>query len=99
MKREITRLDVRSVAIMYGAILALIGLIFGVLFAVFSSLFASFMPLGTQENGLVFGTGIAAVIFIPVVYGIIGFIFGALFGVIYNFIAGKIGGIKVYFKE
>ena len=99
MKKEISRLDVGSVAIMYGAILALIGLFFGILFAIFGSLFASFTRTGDYENGLIFGSGIAVVLIAPILYGVIGLIFGALFGVVYNFIAGRIGGVKVYIKE
>jgi uncharacterized membrane protein len=41
--------------------------------------------------GLMFGMGI----FMPIIYGVMGFVFGALGAVVYNLIARWIGGIEV----
>ncbi len=93
MKKEISQIDVGSAALMYGAILASIGLIIGVLFLAFGSMFGSLM--GEEASGMMFGGGIAMAIFFPIMYGIIGLVFGALFALLYNFLAGRIGGVKV----
>jgi hypothetical protein len=41
--------------------------------------------------GIMFGFGI----FIPIIYGVMGFVFGIIMAAIYNLIAGWIGGIEV----
>ena len=41
--------------------------------------------------GIMFGFGI----FIPIIYGAMGFVFGIIMAAIYNLIAGWIGGIEV----
>jgi hypothetical protein len=97
MKKEISRVDVGSVALMYGAILASIGLIIGILVLLFGSLFGSFM--NNDQSTFFFGGGIAMAVAFPIMYGIIGLVFGAAFAVLYNFLAGRIGGVKVYVKE
>ena len=99
MKREITRLDVRSVALMVGAIMAVVGLLFAILFYSVLSLPFTNKPLGGYELGLMFGGGMFFVIFLPIMYGVMGLISGALSAVVYNFIAGRIGGIKFYVRE
>ena len=43
--------------------------------------------------GPLFGMG--AVIFMPILYGVLGAIFGALTAVIYNVIAGMVGGLRL----
>lgn len=98
MKKEITRVDVGSVALMYGGILASIGLFLGIIFALFGSMFSS-MSNSSSSSWMMMGGGIAVAIFLPIIYGIIGAIFGAVFGVVYNFIAGRIGGVKVYVRD
>ena len=95
MKKEITRIDVGSVAIMYGGILASIGLVIGILFALFGSMRMSL----NAKSSMPMGGGIALAILLPIIYGIIGAILGALFAVVYNFVAGRIGGVKVYVRD
>jgi hypothetical protein len=58
MKREITRLDVGSVALMVGAIMAVVSLSFCVFFFLFLSLPFSNVKLGGYERGLMFGGGV-----------------------------------------
>lgn len=57
------------------------------------------MPFGGYERGLMFGGGIFFVILVPVLYGVVGLISGAMSALVYNFIAGRIGGIKIYIRE
>lgn len=97
MKREIKKVDVGSVALVYGALLAAFGLLFALLFLAFGSMFAGMM--GRDAGGAMFGGGIAMLIILPIVYGILGIIVGALFAVIYNLIAPIVGGVKVYVSD
>ena len=99
MKREITRLDVRSVALMVGAVMAVVSLLFCLLFFSVLSLPFTNMRLGGYERGLMFGGGLFFIILLPIIYGAMGLISGALSAVVYNFIAGRIGGIKIYIRE
>ena len=95
MKKEITRVDVGSVALMYGGILASIGLVIGLLFAIFGSMLMSL----NAKSSMPMGGGIVLAVLLPIIYGAIGAILGALFAVAYNFIAGRIGGVKVYVRD
>lgn len=84
---------------MLGAIYAIIGFIFGLLFAAISLTFSSIAPRpasGQAMPGWITGMfGVGAVIFMPIVYGIMGFIGGLLTGALYNALAKRIGGIVI----
>ncbi len=97
MKQEITKLDVASVALVYGALLAVIGLFFALMFLGFGSMFGSMM--GRSGMGMMMGGGVAMIILLPIVYGIFGLVFGAIFGIAYNVIAPRVGGIKLYIRD
>ncbi|HEV7348465.1 hypothetical protein [Telluribacter sp.] len=101
MKKEITRLDPGSVALMYGALLAFLGFIFVLIILVFGYL-ASMIRGGSSGDVTsmwLYGGGIAMIIFMPLLYGIIGVVIGYLFAFVYNLLAPRIGGIKVYIKD
>lgn len=85
----VKRVDPTSAAKIYGVICAAIGLIAGVLFALISSATA-----GVVGN---FGSsfGIAAIIVLPILYGLGGFIAGFLGALIYNVAAGRVGGLQL----
>ncbi len=90
----IKRVGVLSVGKMYGAVCTAMGLVFGVLFAAIGSLGSTF----AQASGGMMpfaGMGIAAVIVIPIMYGIFGFIGGVIGAVFYNMFAGMVGGIEI----
>ncbi|MPR35013.1 hypothetical protein [Salmonirosea aquatica] len=99
MKKEITRFDVGSVALMAGTVMAVVSLLFCLLFFSVLSMPFTGKSLGGYERGLVFGGGIFFVILVPIIYGVVGMISGALSAVVYNFVAGRIGGIKIYIRE
>ncbi len=86
-----------SCAKVSGVLYALMGLILGAIFSLIS--------LGTaaagldSEGGLGFLFGAAAIIILPIFYGILGFIGGAIGAWLYNLIAGWIGGIEVEFEQ
>jgi hypothetical protein len=97
MKREIKKLDVGSVALVYGALLAAFGLLFALLFLGFGSAMMGIM--GRSEGNAMFGGGIIMLIILPIVYGVLGIVIGAIFAVVYNLIAPLVGGIKVYISD
>ncbi|MGZ4985098.1 MAG: DUF3566 domain-containing protein [Chthoniobacterales bacterium] len=86
---------------MLGILYACMGLIFLPFFALFGALgaFAQHAqqaqgvggPPAVLMAGLMFGFGI----FMPVMYGVMGFIFGILMAAVYNLVARWIGGIEV----
>ena len=88
-----------------GVITGVRGLIFTVIFALFYfPLLSSLIPppetvsvVNVSVLPSVFG--IIALVAIPVMAFVGGFIQGFLIAVIYNFIAPRIGGIRIVFKE
>ena len=102
-KKTIIRIPALPFALMYGAISAVIGLIIGIFSAIFwNSIFSfmSSMPTYTPPSwtgfGLLFGT--TAVVFFPIMMFAFGLLQGLIFAVLYNFLAPRIGGIKLYFE-
>jgi hypothetical protein len=81
---------------MYGALTAAAGLIGGLVIAAFSLVSAG--VAGRNEDapafmGALFGVG--AVIFLPVLYGVMGLVMGAVGGALYNLFAGLVGGVEI----
>lgn len=86
----IKRVDPASIAKVLGAIYAILGLIIGgVLFL--------FTAVGAGLNGAPGGVlgGLAAMLFLPLLYGAMGFIGGLLVAAIYNVVAGFVGGVRM----
>lgn len=84
-----------SVAKVSAALYAFFGLIFGVIMTVIA-----LSATGTSEVGAfgaVFGAG--AMIFLPIVYGIMGFIGGFIFALVFNLITPRAGGITIEVEE
>ncbi len=98
MKREIKKVDVGSVALVYGALLAAIGVFIALIFLVFGSAFMAMMGKGNESAGM-FGGGVVMIILFPIMYGIFGLIAGAIMGALYNLIAPMVGGIKFYVSD
>jgi hypothetical protein len=86
--RSITRIEPGQFALIMGVTYVLIGIIIGVLMYLFTSMIPMPAPFGSAARGI-------GVIFIPIVYGIIGYICGFIGAMIYNLVAGTVGGIKV----
>lgn len=96
---EVKELEIFSVAKIYGAIGALIGLILGLLFALIgliTSRVLLFMPISqvSVTGPMVAFFSLAILLFTPIMYGVIGFISGAVCAFLYNVVASRIGGIK-----
>ena len=93
---RITHIGPLSVAKVAFVLYAALGLIFGGIFAVAAVLGASFSAAAGEEQawvGAIFGVG--AVIFLPILYGVMGALMGLLMAWLYNVVAGFVGGIEI----
>jgi len=101
MKRTIKRIAPLQAGKMMGVLYACMGLIFLPIFmlAGAAGVFAQHAQ-GTQGAsaapaaavaGIMFGMGL----FLPVIYGVMGFVLGIIGAAVYNLVAGWIGGIEV----
>jgi hypothetical protein len=103
-ERTIQSIPVMPVALMWACISAVVGLIIGIFYAlVFSAIFSA-IPSTVPSTGIdltflraLFGVG--AIILGPILGFIGGLIQGLVYAVLYNFLAPRIGGVKVRFKE
>jgi hypothetical protein len=91
----IRRVGVWSVARMYGAITAAIGLFIGLFFALFSVVGAGLAQDPAMPGWIMPMFGAGAVVFLPLLYGLMGLVSGAIGAVIYNVFAGIVGGVSI----
>lgn len=89
----IKRINVLKLAIFQGALMAAFGLLAGVFILLFGSMFAGLA--GREAGAAGFIGGIGAVIFLPIMYGVLGFISGAIGAFVYNLVAGVVGGVEI----
>ena len=106
VEKTIQKIPIKQFALMIACICGVIGLIMGIFCGV---VFAA--GFHTMMNNLSAGTsnvahpliriffGIGAIILMPILAFICGLIHGAIIAYIYNFLAPRIGGIKIQFKE
>jgi hypothetical protein len=87
----LTKVDPFSLGKLQAAVLAAAGLLFGLVFGI--SLFLTSVTQAEAAGGFFFA--IAAVLFMPLVYGVLGFLSGYVGGLIYNLAAGTLGGIRL----
>ena len=90
----ITRIGPVSLAKTAGVIYAVLGLIIGAIVSLFAALGAAFAN-GAQGTGMAAFIGVGAVVFLPIVYGCLGFIGMLIFAWLYNAAAGWVGGVEV----
>jgi hypothetical protein len=102
-EKTIQSIPVMPFALMYACISAVIGFFVGIFYALlFGAIFNS-IPSSTTGGfnlgwlSLIFGVG--AIIIMPIIAFIGGLITAAITALLYNFLAPRIGGIKVRFKE
>jgi hypothetical protein len=90
----VKRVGVGSVARIYGAISAAVGLVIGICFALASMVGAG---LADTSEAAMFGPmlGVGAAIVLPIVYGVMGLIGGAIGAALYNVFAGIVGGVRI----
>jgi hypothetical protein len=98
----VRRVGVWSVARLYGAMMAVGGLIGGILFALIGTVGGLAGALGSSDTkaGLAAGGlsaifGLGAIIILPICYGVMGIAVGAIGAWLYNVFAGYFGGIEV----
>jgi hypothetical protein len=97
----IRRVGVWSVARLYGGVSATMGLVFGAIFALVAAL-GGLAGTAMRESGGGFATsglgavfGVAAIIILPIFYGVLGLVMGAIGAALYNLFAGMFGGIEL----
>lgn len=80
---------------------AILGLVLGIFMAFLSTVAGSLGGLAMPGAGAPgsrlfgFGMGLGAIIFFPILYGIVGGVCAAIGAVVYNLVAGWIGGLEV----
>ena len=84
MIQRLSRFSIGQTAKVLGLLYGLMGLIFLPIFLVATM----FSP-----DGAGFGVGFALAL--PILYGLLGFVFTAIGCALYNWVAGKVGGIEV----
>jgi len=102
VERTIQSIPVMPFAMMLAVISAVIGLIIGIIYAlVFGAIIAALpSSIGVVPTGLLsilFGAG--ALVIMPILGFIGGLIQGVIVAILYNFLAPRIGGIRLRFKE
>jgi Transmembrane domain of unknown function (DUF3566) len=106
-KRRVRRIGVLSAAKIQGLIGFVVGLIIGIFYALFALIGGAVItsiarsagsesPLGGLGMGII--GAVAAIIILPIFYGIVSFIVGAISALIYNAAARLTGGIEVEFE-
>lgn len=102
-EKTIQSIPVMPFALMLACINAVIGLIIGIFYALFFGALHAMIPstastaIGLTLFRIIFGVG--ALIIMPIIGFIGGLIQGLLCAALYNFLAPRIGGIRVRFKE
>lgn len=86
--KEIKEIDVMSLAKVSALMGAIVGFLFGMLLAIGATIPG--MPTVVER-----ALGIAAIVVSPIVYGILWFIWGIVVAIVYNFVAKRIGGVKI----
>ena len=97
----LTKIGVLSVARITGGVYAAIGLLVGCFFSLASLVgsFAASMANAEEFAGAAIGLllGIGAIVFMPLIYGMMGFLAGALGALVFNLASGVFGGIEMTF--
>ncbi len=92
--KEITRVDVRSCATLYGMMYAVIGIFVGLLMLFTPAALGPLHVQGTKSSVVI----ILVAAFMPIAHFIMGAMAGATLAWIYNIFAGTFGGIKIRWK-
>jgi hypothetical protein len=96
----ITKVGVMSLGKLMGLLYAAIGIVFGLLYALFAVVGGGAMMAmgggdGAMGGGMMMGMGIAAVIILPIFYGVLGFIGGLITALLFNLAAKYTGGLEI----
>lgn len=97
------KIGVLSLARMLGGVYAVIGLVVGFILSLASLVgsFAASMASSEEAAGAAIGllVGVGAIVFMPIMYGLMGFLGGALMAFMFNLTAGVFGGIEMTFVD
>jgi hypothetical protein len=101
-EKTIQSIPIMPFALMIAIISAVLGLVVGIFYAAIFGFITATLPTGTAVLnvgwlGVLFGLG--SIITMPIMFFIAGLIQGVIVAVLYNFLAPRIGGIKLRFKE
>jgi hypothetical protein len=90
----IKRLGPLSFAKVTGALYGIFGLIAGTIFALIALVGGT---VSGKSGGPLFGAlfGVGAIVFIPILYGGLGFLVSLLMAAVYNGVAGLVGGVEI----
>jgi len=91
------RIGVLSVGKVLACLYALLGLIIGAFMSLFA--LAGVAIEGPERAGPALLVNIAAILFLPILYGALGFLGGALMAALYNLVASFAGGIEVELRS
>lgn len=89
----VKRIGPLSFAKITGILYGLMGLIFGALISLFSVVGGAFAPKDAGMMGMLFGA--AAIVILPIFYGVLGFIMTLIGAALYNLVAGWVGGVEL----
>jgi hypothetical protein len=100
--KTISSVPVIPFALMLGVISAVMGLIVGIIYALLFGTLMSAVPFSSEyfDFGwlqVLFSVG--AIVIMPILGFVGGFIQGVIYAAVYNFLAPRIGGIQLRFKE
>ncbi|WAC05584.1 MAG: hypothetical protein OS112_02860 [Methanoregula sp.] len=88
--QEIKSIDIMS----WAKIHALFGIVFGLFYGIMFALMGAAVGLSKGMPGFE-AFGFLTIVIFPIVFAIFGFICGAIMAFLYNFFAGKMGGIQI----
>jgi hypothetical protein len=90
----VKRIGPLSFAKISGMLYGLMGLIIGACISLFSVVGGAFAPgRGSGAVGMLFGA--AAIVVLPIVYGLVGFVISLISAALYNLVAGWVGGVEL----
>ncbi len=98
---RIKRIRIGSAAKVVGFLFVLIGLIFGEITALLATRLPINLPqLSDEIIGIPLHSalGLASLLVIPLVYGLLGVLLGALLAIMYNLTAGWFGGVEIEYE-
>jgi hypothetical protein len=90
----ITRIGPLSVAKVAGTLYTAIGLIVGAMVSLIS-MAGGFAANTSEGAGVAALMGVGAIVFFPILYGVMGFIATLIMAALYNVIAGAVGGVEM----
>lgn len=90
----VKRIGPLSLAKISGMLYGLMGLIIGAFISLFSVVGGAFAP-GKDAGvvGMLFGA--AAIVILPIFYGLLGFVMSLIGAALYNLVAGWVGGVEL----